>query len=75
MNLHYLKLNKFHTNLQEKNILIPHMVSRIFAFKKRLIIFIEKVSVDDFSNFSKINLITRVNIINSNDTNVETLKP
>ncbi|KAF0768523.1 general transcription factor II-I repeat domain-containing protein 2B-like [Aphis craccivora] len=54
-------LNILQTNLQGNNKLIPHMANKTFAFEEKLKMYIEEVSDNDFSCFSKFDLMTKEN--------------
>lgn len=62
-------------SLREEIKFIHHMASKIFAFEENLKMYIEEVSKNDFSSFSKFELMTKENKNFSDDTDIETLKP
>lgn len=74
INLYKIAVHELRGPRVRENKLITLISSKNFAFKEKLKMYIEEVSDNDFSSFSKLDLITRENNVFSNETDIETLK-
>lgn len=50
------------------------MTSKIFVFEEKFKVYIEEISKNYFSSFSKFDVMTKINTIFSDDTDIKTMK-